>query len=387
MDEKTVLRTPCYVYDEAELSGNLLAFLDAAKSIWPYGDVDLGISVKTAPIAGLVSYAKECGYQAEVVSDEEYRLALNAGFHDHEIIFNGPIKGREALERAINGHAMVNLDSKREIRWVKELASHGIDCKVGLRINFDLESACPGETSSHGEPARFGFCFEDGSLTEAVSELRKSGIEPIGLHAHFSTETHSLKVYSAICDAVCRIAEHETLRSLDYIDIGGGFYGGGDNRSVYSDYVRCISEGLRPLCEKRPMRLVLEPGGSVLATAGSLLGRVIDVKTVREARYIVTELSKLHLNSTLFNRRSFSCAVITEDNKKKLPVQTICGFTCMEMDRIVDLIDQPELSEGDIVQIKNAGAYAASFAPRLFIKSAPEVYLRRRDGSYSPISL
>lgn len=135
------------------------------------------------------------------------------------------------------------------------------------------------------------------------------------------------------------------------------------------------------------MRLVLEPGGSVLATAGSLLGRVIDVKTVREARYIVTELSKLHLNSTLFNRRSFSCAVITEDNKKKLPVQTICGFTCMEMDRIVDMIDQPELSEGDIVQIKNAGAYAASFAPRLFIKSAPEVYLRRRDGSYSPISL
>lgn len=383
MDGVFGLETPCYIYDERELINNLSAFKMAAENAWKRGPIKMGISVKTAPLIAVLEIARRAGYFAEVVSDEEYALALEAGFDAGEVIFNGPIKSEAWMHFALANGAVVNIDSRREIGYaIDYLRKNDAVPKVGLRANFDLEAMCPGETLAGSEPARFGFCVEDGSLADAVRRLRDAGIEPVGLHAHFSTNTHSVSAYFAICREVAKLVASLQLDALEYVDIGGGFYGGGQNRTVYAEYAQAIADGLADIPCGSELDLVLEPGGSVLATAGALAGRVIDVKTVRGSTFVVTELSKLWLNSTVFGRRNFSCDLYRTKERKSVECQTICGFTCMEMDRIADIKETGALAEGDIVVVQNAGAYTASFAPAFFIKENPGVYVIKTNGEF-----
>lgn len=382
------LETPCFIYSEAELRSNILCFKDAFETAWLFGSSLVGYSVKTAPILPLLSYAERIGCLAEVVSDDEFSLALEAGFLPENIIFNGPIKSQAWMDFAFSSGSIVNLDSWREIRYTTEYAQlHDKIPKVGLRINFDLESYCPGETMAGEEGGRFGFCYENGSLKTAIETLRSFGVELAGIHAHFSTKKHSLESYESITGAICKIVEEYSLNSLEYIDIGGGFYGGGENRSMYQDYATHITKGLGKISETQNVTLILEPGGSILCTPGEYVGRVIDSKCVKNRVFVVTELSKLNLNSTVFSRRGFACEVYYRRKTNAAPIQTLCGYTCIEMDRLCDLVDEPLLSEGDIVSIKNAGAYTVSFMPEFFIQAPPNIYLHTVDGEYVALGM
>ena len=72
---------------------------------------------------------------------------LRRGTRRGEIVFNGPIKSRDCFRYALTEGSIVNVDSWREIMWLEEFAADGdFTANVGLRVNFDLEVACPGET-------------------------------------------------------------------------------------------------------------------------------------------------------------------------------------------------------------------------------------------------
>ena len=169
------LATPCFIFDTEELEKNFHDFSRALVESWgPRSCV--GYSVKTNPFPWILDEARKCGCMAEVVSDEEYHLALSCGFSPCQIFFNGPVKGREWFRFAIRNGSVVNVDSRREIRWLKELSNEGdADIRVGVRANIDLERFCPGQTIGGSNPGRFGFCYEDGDLAWAINEIRGGG--------------------------------------------------------------------------------------------------------------------------------------------------------------------------------------------------------------------
>lgn len=93
--------------------------------------------------------------KAEVVSDDEYSLAGALGFSDSEIVYNGPVKKRPSFERVLLAGGILNMDGRRELDWMEELAAaHPTQTfRVGIRVNFDLEKMCPGQTTM-GEARR-----------------------------------------------------------------------------------------------------------------------------------------------------------------------------------------------------------------------------------------
>ena len=70
------------------------------------------------------------------------------------IIYNGIAKSKETFLDAIKHHAIVNIDSEYEINWLDELCENNLE--VGIRVNFDLESKCPGQTQCGIDGERFG---------------------------------------------------------------------------------------------------------------------------------------------------------------------------------------------------------------------------------------
>lgn len=368
------LDTPCYIFDTEELEKNFLDFSRALIESWGQRSC-VGYSVKTNPFPWILDEARKCGCMAEVVSDEEYYLALSRGFSPDQIIFNGPVKGKEWFRFAVRNGSVVNVDSRREIRWLRELSDEGdTDIRVGVRANIDLERFCPGQTIGGSEPGRFGFCYEDGDLAWAINEVRGiPGARVVGLHMHVTTYGRFPETYRVLASHASRIIDDYALaEDLAYVDMGGGYYGGGSrNEGKYEEYARAISEELSGIDRNR-VSLYVEPGGAVICTPGYYVGRVVDAKDVRGTRFVVSELSRLNIDHEM-KKTSYPYVIYASSNENKAE-QELCGFTCMESDRMCVLHNEPELSEGDFILIRFAGAYSMSFTPGFFIEGAPAVY-------------
>ncbi len=373
-EELSALHTPCFIFDSAELHSNFRDFNAALRQEWG-PNACVAYSVKTNPFPWILDVAKECGCMAEVVSDDEYSLALDRGFEPDRIIFNGPVKGRAWFEFALKAGSIVNIDSRREVRWLQEISESSVErLKVGVRANIDLEKFCPGQTIGGSEPGRFGYSLEDGSLAAVIAQLREMpGVTISGLHMHVTTYGRFAETYGILSAHAAKIVRENSLSDIEYIDMGGGYYGGGErNAGRYEQYAAAITNELRDAVPAG-CALYVEPGGAVICTPGYYVGKVVDVKDVRGTRFVVTELSRLNIDHEV-KKTSYAHKLYTAEGRPTFSRQEICGFTCMESDRLTVLEGESELAEGDVVLIYFAGAYSMSFTPGFFIEHAPAVY-------------
>lgn len=365
------LHTPCYIFDEDEFEKNIEDF---QRVLNKYFEKNLiGYSFKTNSLPCVITAAKQKGCFAETVSDTEYGLALKMGYEPRNIIFNGPIKGKNLFREAIWNGSIVNIDSAREIEWLKELSEDGFEGKIGIRVNIDLESVLSGQTLMGEAGGRFGFCEENASLSKVIHEVKRiPGLLLSGLHMHVSSKTKSTEVYRELARAACKIADREQIK-LEYLDLGGGFFGGGDGGAAYEEYVKAIYDVLKGYGMEGIM-LIVEPGASVVATAVDYVTKVVDVKETNRNCFVVTDGSRLHIDP-FFHKTAYAYSLET-DEREICGRQVICGYTCMENDRLMELADAPKLIPEDMIIYHVVGAYTVSFNS-LFIEYFPAVYRKR----------
>ena len=183
--EKMKLQTPFYRVKEKDLLYDINLLKEALTKNW--GNFVMGYSVKTNSLPWLLCYLKEHGFFAEVVSEMEYDIAKRLGYTDDRIVYNSPIKDREVWEQVLLGGGYVNFDSTYELQWIKELSKQypEREFKVGLRVNCDIATLCPEEQLVEEEGGRFGYCYENGKLKEAIDEVQSiPNVKVAGLHLH-----------------------------------------------------------------------------------------------------------------------------------------------------------------------------------------------------------
>lgn len=375
---KSELKTPYFLIDKQELYINIQNLKDALNQYW--GNYRIGYSFKTNSLPWLLNYSKESGFYAEVVSDDEYELAKKAGYEKNKFIYNGVAKSKVTFIEAIKNGCIVNIDTSRELEWLKELdrLCEGT-YEVGIRVNFDLEKYCPNETVMGEDGGRFGFCYENGELKKAFDEIKSlKNIKLTGLHLHSSTKTRSLNIYKTLSRIACEIKRNFSLK-LKYIDIGGGFFGGLPDKPQFHEYIEIISEELSKGFSKQDTILIVEPGTSIVSSPFRFVTSVIDVKHTTRNYFVTTDGSNIHINP-LKNKKInyFHVQYLDDEKREKIDKQVISGFTCMEDDRILILEKSPQLKMGDKIIYEKIGAYSISLSP-LFIKLFPAVYVEK-DG-------
>lgn len=370
-----MLKTPYYLLDLQKLEKNLIGLRSAFTSLWP--NFTVGYSFKTNNLPWITSWMRAQDVMAEVVSTPEYELAKYVGYDDSCVILNGPCKGFETIDKVLKASGIVNLDSFQEIDYIRtSIKNYGSGIKVGLRINFDLEAACPGETIPGKEPGRFGFNIENGDFNRAIDELKSiAGVEITGIHAHHSTRTKSLGIFKAITTKACECASKCT--SLEYIDLGGCLFGDKPGAPTFEEYAKTIVSVLSDFNIPSEVKLIMEPGAALIASPVSYVCKVIGTKDIKGTRLIYTDGSIKHIAPQM-NAIRFGYKLKTS-SQNLLPRQVVSGYSCIEMDRFLELDDQPELQIGDEVTINNVGAYTISLAP-LFIEYYPSVIVKDGDG-------
>ncbi len=374
--------TPCYCVSVKRLQDNLEAFSGAFRNRWGK-NAAVAYAIKTNHLKFLLQYALGKGLFAEAASDDEYDHAVRCGFPADRIILNGPQKSDRVMNLAISGSSVVNLDNFGDIDQVERYfhsctisASERERLRFGLRVNFDLETDCPGETTAGQSVSRFGLCFENGEIERAIRRLHGYGIKIRGFHMHYSTTTRSARVFAALARKVCELIRLYKLKEeITYIDIGGGFWGGRTSKShpTPDEYAAVLCSTLSECLNPEKVKLMIEPGASVVATAADYRCKVTNVRDIRNVRVVTTDGTTLHINP--FQKKRVPAYTINRIRKSdRILKQIVCGNTCLENDRFFETETEPELSVGDEIIIHYAGAYTMAFNS-CFIHVPPNVYL------------
>ena len=373
---------PFYRIKEKDLLYDISLLRDSLTKHW--GNFVMGYSVKTNSLPWLLSYLKGQGFYAEVVSATEYDLAARLGFPANRIIYNGPIKDKEVFQTVLLAGGYVNLDSSDELLFMEELSLAYPDRQfsVGIRVNCDIASLCPSEQLVEEEGGRFGYCYENGILKSAIERINALPNAMVsGLHLHSSTQSRTVEVYGALAKMAVKIAKEYQL-TLDYVDMGGGYFGGRDDKPDYRDYFKEICKELKEYFNPEHTILIAEPGVSLISRATTFETSVIDVKDIRERKFVVTDGSRVNLNP-LVTRHVYPHHMEYCSDTSLRPTencQWVCGATCMEYDRLFEIKDDIALIPGDKIIYDTAGGYTMCLNP-LFINYFPAVYIEHENGT------
>lgn len=373
--------TPCFIFDEGEFERSVVGFRDALKG--RFERVEIGYSVKTNSLPYAIREAGRLGCMAEVVSHDEYQLARLCGFEPERIIYNGPMKSKETFIEAVFGGAIVNIETKRELEWLKELPNDKA-YDIGIRLNINISHVSPEDADGEDDNSRFGFSDESNEFAGVINYLQSlANIRLTGIHIHRTAHSRSPRFYGRSIDYAASVIKKYGL-VLDYLDIGGGYFGIFPNKPTFEDYAEVFKTSLsRHGLEN--LRVIIEPGNALTASSFEFLSEVIDVKKVDDkTRFVTTDGSRNDIDPFFHKTDYIKEVLYAEEGRTVEPLQIIGGCTCLEYDRLFTIVDKPRLEVGDRILYHNVGAYTMTLSPQ-FIRLWPRVYARDCKGEFHEV--
>lgn len=373
--------TPLYVYSAAIITSRYRA-IDEAFAAYPHS---LHYALKANSTLAIARLLRSLGAGADANSGGEIDVALRAGFIPEQIVFTGVGKTDAELAQAIDlGVRTINAESEGELARIDALArGRQTRARVALRVNPDIDAKSHPHISTGLKSNKFGIALDD--LKGICQRMAgREGLELVGLHIHVGSQITDLEPLRRAAVAIVELARE--LRDsgvvLDHVDLGGGLgisYDGGPVPGAV-DY----ASALLPAVQGSGLHLVLEPGRSIVAPAGVLLSRVVDVKEQPDGKIFVildagmTELIRPMLYSAFHRIEPVDATAAPEI------ICDIVGPLCETSDTLGKDRRIPRPRVGDLMAVRDTGAYAAVMASNYNRRTMPAEVLVQ-DGTWSVI--
>ena len=362
--------TPLYVYSQDTLLTHYHRLSQAFAELNPL----ICYAIKACSNIHLCRLLAGAGSGFDVVSGGELFRALRAGASPDKIMFAGVGKTsaevREALAARIAGF---NAESVSELEQLAALAREaGVVARAALRVNPDVDAKTHAYTTTGKKENKFGVDIDH---APAVFERFRNerGLDLHAVHLHIGSPVNDVNDYvRSIERGLALIAGLKSRgHRVDTIDIGGGFgaYYRGDEAPPASDYAAKIV----PLLRGAGLRVVIEPGRSLVANAGILLTRVLHVKEGPSKRFIIVDAAMTDLiRPALYGAYHFIWptrpgAAIPTTRRENQPFPNlqnadVVGPVCESGDFLAKDRMLPAAKQGDLLAIFTAGAYAMAMA-------------------------
>jgi diaminopimelate decarboxylase len=354
-----------YVYDAAVLRARVAAL----RAALPAGAA-LCYAVKANGDPRLLAALAPVVDGFDVASGGELALA-RAASADGLVMFAGPAKTGAELAAAVAAGAVVNVESRLELR---RLAAVGGRARVALRVNR-AGPPLPGSHTMAGAPTPFG--LDEADLPAAVGLARDLGLEPTGFHLHAVSNNLDAGAHAAFVTGALEWSEATAARlgiDLRYVNVGGGFgvdYTGGRE----FDLAALAAIPADP-------RLVFEPGRWLAAPAGWYAAEVLDLKRVHGEWFAVLRGGTHHFRLPAAWGYSHPFTVLPVDDwpygyarpsVRDVPV-TVTGALCTPRDVLARQVRVGVLRVGDVLVFGRAGAYGWDISHHDFLRHPhPEV--------------
>ena len=346
--------TPVYVYSAALLRERYRA-IDEAFGGYPHA---LHYALKANSTLAIARLLRELGSSVDANSVWEIEVARRAGFAPSQIVFTGVGKSPEELECAVSlPLKAINVESAGELARVEAIAARlGRTARVAIRLNPDIDAQSHPHISTGLKINKFGVPVDEARALLQTLKSRPS-LALVAVHVHVGSQITSLDPLrrAAALAAGLSVELRRAGAPLEYVDLGGGLGVSYDGREVPSarEYVSALVGEVR----RFGLPIVLEPGRAIAAPAGVLVARVVDVKPRDDTSDFaiidagMTELLRPALYNAFHRIEPVSISAAPERRYE------IVGPVCESSDVVGRDRLLPPLAPGDLVAIRDAGAY------------------------------
>lgn len=363
--------TPLYIYDEKTIRD---ICNDYKQAFLKYPNSQLLFASKAFMTKAMVAILKSEGFGLDVVSGGEIYTAHSAGFDMSKTLFNGNNKSLEELELALNvGVGRFSVDNFLELEMLDELCKkQNKKADILLRITPGIECHTHEYIQTGHLDSKFGFDLTQ--ICDAVSLIKDKyqALNLKGLHAHLGSQIFETQVYydaAQVSLEQFRIIKDKFGIILTELNIGGGLgitYVEGDNPPSVKTIADVIISSVEEYTQKYNLqlpKLYLEPGRSIVGTAGVTIYKVGSSKQVPKGKkYVALDGGMADNPRPSMYQAQYTAIVANKANAPKEEVVTLAGRFCESGDIIIENIQLPKLERGDIVCVFNTGAYGYSMS-------------------------
>ncbi len=267
--------TPLYVYSADAIAERYRA-IDAAFAGCPHA---IHYALKANSTLAIARLLRSLGSHADANSGGEIDVALRAGFIPAQIVFTGVGKTAAELAQAIDlGVRTINVESAGEIERVDALSrERQARTRIALRVNPDVDARTHPHISTGLRTNKFGIPIDEVKTLGARARTL-DGVQIVGLHAHVGSQITDLEPLTRAARALVSLARElrADRTAVEHLDLGGGLGVSYDGSPVPD--ARDYADAVLPIVRESGLSIVLEPGRQIIAPAGILLARVVDVK-------------------------------------------------------------------------------------------------------------
>jgi diaminopimelate decarboxylase len=359
--------TPLYVYSRHVLTANYQAY-DRA-----YAPVKHRVcyAVKANASQALLRILASMGAGADIVSGGELKAALLAGFPADRIVFSGVGKTDEELALGLAREiGEFNAESEDEIRRLSAVAaSRGGTARVTLRVNPDIDPRSHPYISTGLRENKFGVPIED-----APAILRRAralpGIHVAGVQAHIGSQMAEIEPMEQAVGALVALSRRllDEGFALDTLDIGGGL--GIDYEGGRAPDPAALAARVLPHVHELPLTLVMEPGRSIVGPAGVLLARVIGVKENRGKVFVIVDTGMNDLLRPSLYEAYHRIEPVVGRARETMKADVV-GPVCESGDFLARDRELPRVQVGELLAVRDAGAYGFSMASTYNMRPRP----------------
>ena len=373
--------TPAYIYDADKIEEKINMF----KGAFSKANLKIKYAMKALSNINVLKLMKKNGVGIDAVSVEEVRLALRAGIAKEDILFTPNCVDFCEIEQAVELGVVINIDSITNLEKFGYKYRSSVPCCI--RLNPHLMAGGNQKISTGHIDSKFGISIYQVRHVHKIVD--KFQIKVSGLHVHTGSDILDSKVFLTGANIIFDMARD--FKELEFIDFGSGFkvsYQDGDIITDINDLGQKLTTAFQEFCKEygRDLEIWFEPGKFLVSESGFLLTKATCVKTTPTTVFVGVDSGLHHLIRPMMYDAYHEIENVsntTGPQRVYTVVGQICETDTLGQDRLLH-----EVKEGDILSIRNAGAYGYSMSsnynsrlrpPEILIYKGEDQLIRKRQ--------
>lgn len=363
---------PIYVYDAEKIISQFNRLTNAFNTV---KNLKLNYAAKALSNLTILRLMNDLGSGLDTVSIQEVKLGLLAGFKPESIIYTPNGVSLEEIEEAAALGVRINIDN---LSILEQFGSKHPDIPVCVRINPHVMAGGNSNISVGHIDSKFGVSIHQIPHLLRIVELTKMTIN--GIHMHTGSDILDIDVFLYASEILFDTAKN--FKELEFIDFGSGFkvpYKDGDIETNIEELGEKLSKRFNEFCEAygKELTLAFEPGKFLVSEAGYFLAKVNVVKQTTSTVFASVDSGFNHLIRPMLYGANHQIINISNP-KGRERYYSVVGYIC-ETDTFANNRRINEISEGDILCFKNAGAYCFTMASNYNSRYRPAEVLWYKD--------
>src|SRR5680860_1291537 len=347
--------SPVYVYDAEKIKSQYHRLTNAFSKV---KKLRINYAVKALSNISILKLFKGLGSGLDTVSIQEVQLGLKAGFDPSRIIYTPNGVSLEEIEEASKLGVQINIDN---LSILEQFGTRHPKVPVCIRINPHVMAGGNSNISVGHIDSKFGISIHQ--IPHLLRIVENTGMNINGIHMHTGSDILDIDVFLYASEILFETAQN--FKNLDFIDFGSGFkvpYKEGDIQTNVEELGKKLSDRFNEFCKAygKELTLAFEPGKFLVSDAGHFLARVNVVKQTTSTVFASIDSGFNHLIRPMLYGATHQILNISNPEGRER-YYSVVGYIC-ETDTFASNKRINEISEGDILCFKNAGAYCFTMA-------------------------